>query len=197
MKIIYYKSLIKDDLGLTPAERIVYCFIVSQSLLQFDGIFEKDGAELNPDMLDFIEEEEGGWVELPTNFYDSNDYLCCGRRIAKHTGVPLSAVQYSIKHLRARGLLNVKEAKVYMGDLWKGGFFELLVGKQKKLRGELLIFHSWLYENTKIVNHVLAASIDRIADNYGKTHGAIRDLIHRLTLLGLTERREDGKLLVK
>ena len=197
MKIIYYKRLIADKFGLTASERIVYSFMLSRAILSIDDIFWSDGETINVDVLEECTNMNDGYIDLQDDWFDKFSKPCCINKISRLTNIAPSAVLYSFRTLDSKRLIRLERKEIYLGDIWRGGYFELLMDKHKKLRGELLIFYSWIYDNSKIVKHCLNTSVERIAEKFNTNKPAMRDLIHRLHRLGLAERLEDGKLLIK
>lgn len=194
-KIPFYKSLIDDNMGLTPNEQIVYCFIVSRCILAIDGVF--DCGTFNFEKVDYIISSNNGFLNLPLDWYDENGNMCCGRKIAKLSNVTNTAVSYSLNTLKEKHLIDSETKSIFVSDIWKSGYFELFVHKHPKLKGQLLIFYSWIYDNSKLVNHASSRTCINIAKKFNTSKVAMRDLIHRLHGLGLAERLHDGKLLIK
>lgn len=74
------------------------------------------------------------------------------------------------------------------------GFFNLV--ESKILKGELLIFYSWLLDLKKD-KHAIYAKREKIASMYNKPLEYIRDYLQRLKKLGLIERGKNLELIVK
>jgi len=194
MKIIYYKQFITDRNDLSAAERIVFSFLISQSILNYESAFGYDGKKLSDDMICEILEERMGWCDLPNFFYDRKNNFCYGKKISKFTNVPLSATQYSLQTLQQKGYLDIDGKVIKVGEFIPRGYFELLTNKEHTLRGELRIFYSWLCDYFKLCGGYICANASAIAKSYNTTKENVKIMIHRLKSLNLLERDDDGKL---
>ena len=72
------------------------------------------------------------------------------------------------------------------------GYFELI--KNEHLKGDLLIFYSYLLDKSKRYGYCIDPYTYKLAEETGKTETAITKLLNRLYRLGLAERLENGKL---
>lgn len=79
-------------------------------------------------------------------------------------------------------------------EIVRRGYFELY--HTDILKGELLIFYSYLADKARQYGGLIDTYKDRIANDLGKTKVSVTKLLNRLYKLGLAERREDGSLFI-
>lgn len=105
-----------------------------------------------------------------------------------------SAISLAYHGLTVKGIIELNANAINLNDLPSSGYFELLA--DSGLKGELLIFYSWLKNLSK--NNPIVSSMKRLADMYGNAPMAnIRDYLFRLRKKGLIERDERNNLIVK
>ena len=183
MKSVYYKHLIVERMGFSAAERIVLSQLVYLSLCDIDGIWDKEDGR-----FDFCElENYPNNFPLPGYMYDSHSNFAYGNKISKATNVSQTIVAKAIRKL----ILEEKEIKHY--NIYDNGYFELQV--ESGLRGELLIFYSWLKDTFK--KNIIFCNRKKIAEMYHVEMKDIRDYISRLKSLGFVERDNDDNLIIK
>lgn len=179
MKVIYYKGLIADDMGLTPTERILYSFLLNKSINTTDGVYNEYGEFDGSTLSDY------DMLELPTLHQNE---------LSKKTNVmSQGAISLAYKGLEKKGFIDLRFGTILHNGLFAKGYFTLFV--DSGLRGELLIFYSWLRNLSK--GNPIISSMSRIAELYHVPMANVRDYFHRLREKDLLERNEFGNLIVK
>lgn len=189
MKRVYFKRLLVDRMGLKASERIVYSFLVYQSICDIEDVWDKETGKFDKfALLDY-----GDSFQLP-DFYFNNKVFNYGAKIANFTGVSQPTVSRAIRKLSDIGLIDLKNHFIIHNYIYKDGFFPLV--EKKELSGELLIFYSWLYYLKKDGMYIFA-SRRKLAKYYHVELEYVRDYIARLHKLNLVERDDFGKLIIK
>lgn len=127
------------------------------------------------------------------SFYSQNQPID-KTKIAKKLGLTRQNVTTSIKKLQVLGFCD-DNGTIYnktMENIVEHGYFEL-VG-QEKLKGELLIFYSYLLQKSKRYRYCIDTYKCKLAEELGKTTTAITKLLNRLYKLDLAKRLDNGKL---
>lgn len=175
--IIFYRALLNDRRGLTANDLIYYSFLVSKSIAIIDGVFSVDG-KLNVDVMN----------ELISNapFQMMATYTI--DEVSKYTGISKSSVSLCKRHLIDAGMIKGELIKISL-DIINGGYFPLLA--MDKLKGELLIFYSFLKSVSANYKYIINLSKYNIAVNYGWSDKnlSIRQLIFRLKSMGMISKR--------
>ena len=175
--IIFYRALLNDRRGLTANDLIYYSFLVSKSIAIIDGVFSVDG-KLNVDVMN----------ELISN--DPFQFMATFTidEVSKNTGISKSAVSLCKKRLIDAGLMKGELIKI-TSDIVNGGYFPLLA--MDRLKGELLIFYSFLKSVSANYKYIINLSKYNIAVNYGWSDKnlSIRQLIFRLKSMGMISKR--------
>jgi hypothetical protein len=182
MKIIFYRTLLKRAKNISPSERILYSFLVSKCISRTDSAFSQDGSEINLDNIYETIEDGNNRIELCELSH---------RRIALEIQQDRKTVICGLKHLKELG---------YIGDNWiyvnneliEHGYFEL--HHAEVLKGELLIFYSFLLDKSKEYGYCIDTYKSRLAESFDKSVVAITKLLHRLYEIGLAKRLENGEL---
>lgn len=183
MKVIYYRALIKGTNKLTPDEKILYSFLVSKSITDCNDLFNSDGLTINKDAL-----------------YDCDDYIELKEMNNSKISRELGITRQSIINAKQKLLDNYYiifgkhgNAKIFAPQrLFVHGYFELQgIGK---LRGDLLVFYSYLLDKSKKYNYCIDTFKYRLAEDLGKTKVSITKLLNRLYEKGYAERLKDGRL---
>ena len=183
MKIVFYKSLLKGAPHLTPTERIIYSFLVSKSITYIDEVFDKDGLCLNMSDLDDILSTDEYIGLYPISFTRLSDELNISLRISF----------YSLKRLRDCNY--IKGNSIYVNkSLIESGYFEL--SDDKRLKGELLIFYSYLKHKAERYGGYIDTFRYKLAEEMGSTKIAVTKLLNRLYKLSLAKRLENNKLMI-
>lgn len=185
MKIVFYRTLLKRARNLTPNERILYSFLAAKSITRLEQVFDVDGEKINEENLKDIIREGKERCEL------------CEINNSK-----LARELHQTRKTIIEGKKHLKEHK-YIGNNWiyiseellEHGYFELV--NADKLRGELLIFYSYLLNKAKKYEYRIDTYKYKIAEQIGKSEIAVTDMLNRLYRKGLAERMKDGKLLIK
>lgn len=177
MKIIFYRALLNDRRGLTANDLIYYSFLVSKSIAIIDGVFSVDG-KLNVDVMN----------ELIGNAPFQMMATFTIDEVSKNTGISKSAVSLCKKRLIDSGLIKGELIKI-TSDIVNGGYFPLLA--MDKLKGEPLIFYSFLKSVSANYKYIINLSKYNIAVNYGWSDKnlSIRQLIFRLKSMGMISKR--------
>ena len=187
MKNVYYKRLLADRFGLSASERIVYSFLVYQSLCNLDDVWDSEGkCDIE------IIKEYGDSFPLPFFMFDDFSKFCYGVTISRNTMVSQSTVSRAINKLITYGIINIDKQTINHNYLYENGFFDL----KGDLKGELLIFYSFLLD-IKGDGNVIFANREKIASIYHVEMKDIRDYLQRLKKLGLIERDNNNKLIIK
>lgn len=183
MKKVFYKSLLRGAPHLTPTERIIYSFLVSKSITYMDEVFDKYGLCLNmSDLDDILSTNE--YIDLyPINF----------RRLSHELNISLRNIAYGIEKLRKNNY--IKDNSIYVNKLLiESGYFEL--SDDKRLKGELLIFYSYLKHKAEKYGGCIDTFRYKLAEEIGSTKIAVTKLINRLYKLSLAKRLENNKLMI-
>ena len=175
--IIFYRALLNDRRGLTANDLIYYSFLVSKSIAIIDGVFSVDG-KLNVDVMN----------ELIGNAPFQMMATFTIDEVSKNTGISKSAVSLCKKRLIDSGLIKGELIKI-TSDIVNGGYFPLLA--MDKLKGELLIFYSFLKSVSANYKYIINLSKYNIAVNYGLVDKSlsIKQLVFRLKNMGLIAKR--------
>lgn len=151
---------------LTVNDKIIYSFIVYKSY--FDNkTQDKDGYVLMREI--------------------SYSY------IQKSFGICKSCIVASMKKLRSFGF--VKDGKIKISGLIGSGYFKLY-DTNPRIKGELLIFYSYIKHKSNYFGGCIDTLKFRLAEELYTTKTAITKLLNRLYRLGLAERLPNGKLKV-
>ena len=177
MRLIYYKGLIAYESELTSTERILYSFLLNKSVN--NEAFDTDGRYCE-DTFDVFDE-----FDLPTfNQYDFAE---------KTKIVSQGSLSLAYRGLIDKGIIDVNRGIIKHNDIARKGYFVLCV--ESKLKGELLIFYSWLKNLSK--GCPIVATMQRLGTMYNVSMNVIRDYLHRLSGKGLIERDNKGNLIIK
>ena len=175
--IIFYRALLNDRRGLTANDLIYYSFLVSKSIAIIDGVFSVDG-KLNVDVMN----------ELISNAPFQFMATFTIDEVSKNTGISKSAVSLCKKRLIDAGLMKGELIKI-TSDIVNGGYFPLLA--MGRLKGELLIFYSFLKSVSANYKYIINLNKYNIAVNYGWTDKSlsIKQLVFRLKNMGLIAKK--------
>lgn len=175
--IIFYRALLNDRRGLTANDLIYYSFLVSKSIAIIDGVFSVDG-KLNVDVMN----------ELIGNAPFQMMSTFTIDEVSKYTGISKSSVSLCKRHLIDAGMIKGELIKI-SPDIINSGYFPLLA--MDKLKGELLIFYSFLKSVSANYKYIINLSKYNIAVNYGWSDKnlSIRQLIFRLKSIGMISKR--------
>ena len=183
MKKVFYKSLLRGALHLTPTERIVYSFLVSKSITYIDEVFDKDGLCLNMSDLDDILSTDN-YIDL---------YHISSKRLSNELNISPRNLFYSLKRLRENNY--IKDNSIYVNkELIESGYF--LLSDDKRLSGELLIFYSYLKHKAERYGGYIDTFRYKLAEEIGSTKIAVTKLLNRLYKLSLAKRLENNKLMI-
>lgn len=190
MKIVYYRALLHTLNELSPNEKILYSFLVAKSITNIDEIFDTDGQTINHDaLLQYLDDNENA-ITLK---YFSNSFLSRELHFSRQGIISCMAT------LRSTGLITLdsysEECIITTKEIIEGGYFEL--HNMERLTGDCLVFYSYLYDKARFHDWVVDTMKYKLADDFCKTKIAITKLLNRLYRLGLAERLQDGKLLIK
>jgi len=190
MKNVYYKRLIADRQCLNATERIVFSFLVYCSICDLDDVWDKETGTYDKYAL----EEYGDTFPLPNYMFDFEGIFCYGNKISKQTGVSQPSVSRAINKLHDMGIVYDNNTIKHC-DIYVNGFFTL--DNKSGLKNELLIFYSWL-KNLRGNDKFIFSTRKRLSEMYGYIgEKNIRDYLQRLKKLGLVERDEYKRLIIK
>ena len=177
MKIIFYRALLNDRNGLSANELIYYSFLVSKSIGLIGGVFDVDG-NLNVDVLNEMV-SDSPFQMMATYTIDE---------VSKYKGISKSSVSLCKRHLIDACMIKGELIKI-SPDIINSGYFPLLA--MDKLKGELLIFYSFLKSVSANYKYIINLSKYNIAVNYGWSDKnlSIRQLIFRLKSMGMISKR--------
>ena len=185
MKIVFYRKLLDVNDCITQSEKILYSFLVSKSIERLDCIFFTDGTEIAFDNLCVYLEENKNMIDI----CDINH-----SKIARELHQTRKTVIESFKHLKELKLINDKFIFLTK-ELFSGGYFELK--RLDILKGDLLIFYSFLKDKSARYGYCIDTFKAKIGEQMGKSKIAVTKLLNRLYDIGLAERLDNGKLLIK
>ena len=175
--IIFYRALLNDRRGLTANDLIYYSFLVSKSIAIIDGVFSIDG-KLNVDVMNELI-GNAPFQMMATYTIDE---------VSKYTGISKSSVSLCKRHLIDAGMIKGELIKI-SPDIINSGYFPLLA--MDKLKGELLIFYSFLKSVSANYKYIINLNKYNIAVNYGWTDKSlsVKQLVFRLKSMGLIAKR--------
>ena len=181
MKIIFYKSLLQDRLGLTPTERICYSYLVSKSFLDMSDSFEFDGL-VNVTSTGIM--NDGEYIPMrKTPIQKMADDLKVSKRV----------ISYALKKLSECKFID-NDMILVQGGLTTHGYFQLDLNTG--LTGELLIFYSYLKDVSKTYNGEINTRKFVIEERMNTTKIAVKKLLLKLYARGLAEKIEKYKLTI-
>lgn len=114
--------------------------------------------------------------------------------IAKALCLSRRTVLSTMNRLESIGICDKNKRVIIKNDFTTRGYFELV--KKDKLKGDLLIFYSYLLEKSKRYGYSIDTYKYKLAEEFGKTQIAITKLLNRLYKVGLASRLPNGKLLI-
>ena len=189
-KVILYKSFLYDRRNLSADECIVYSYLVYSCISECSEAWDKDSGDFD----DYSLKENGGMIEIPISLINiRNNSIHCSR-IAESLGVNKSTISRALQKLETKDYIYSNEQRVLCDGIYDNGYFELKM--DSGLKGELLIFYSWLLDLKKD-KPAIYAKREKIASMYNKPLEYIRDYLQRLRKLGLIERGKNLELIIK
>lgn len=182
MKFMFYQELL-DETSYTPNEKIIYSFLIYKSIPLIDCAFTSDGTELDyNEILSTLE-----WDNVVAMYSISQ------RRLADVLGVANKSVFNALKTLTYYGDINQEEGLIRINPkVIQGKYFPLLT--ESGLKGELLIFYSYLRNKSEYFGGVIDTFKYKIAEEFRTTKIAVTNMLNRLYRKGFAERLENGKL---
>lgn len=183
MKVIFYKTLLASNEELSPAEKIVYSFLVSKSVLCLDDIFDTDGKHINVDDSLCLDDDDC-YIDI---FRINN----C--RLSAILGITRRTIITCYEHLTYYGLVDGNKILVNK-QMLRGGYFELLI--ENKLSCELLIFYSYIKDRANSKNGILYSNRLKLSEDYNTSMMAITKLTCRLYKLNLIKKIGHNKIAV-
>lgn len=189
MKVIFYRTLLKQAKELTPNERILYSFLVSKSLSQGGWAFEKKNGKLDKEAISFALHKIGNFIPI-CNINHS--------MMARELHVSRINVLNGIKSLEKYGY--IKQFDGYQGvylnwELLNNGYFEL--HRLGEVNGMLAIFYAYIADKGSRHDYNIDTWKVQMARDLDTTFVAITNLLNRLYRLDLAKRLDNGRLLVK
>ena len=183
-KVLFYKCLINERFGLSADECILYSYLVYQSISGYEDVWDKESGKFD----DYSIKECNGWVSIPQTLYSHKYGNINCQKIANFLGISRVSVWRMIKKFVNIGIIDNIQGNINTKYIYVNGFFELQTST--KLKGELLIFFSWLMD-LKGCSPAIYAKRKKLACMYHSTFSNIRDYMHRLNKLGLVKRDEN------
>lgn len=185
MKNMFYHELL-DETSYTSNERIIYSFLIYKSIPMIDCAFTSDGAEL--DYNEVISSLESNNVV--------SMYRISQRKLADVLGIANKSVFNALKSLSFHNDINLKEGLIRINPkIVQGKRFPLII--ESGLKGELLIFYSYLKNKSEYFGGVIDTFKYKIAEEFRTTKIAVTNMLNRLYRKGFAERTENNKLLIK
>lgn len=189
MKVIFYRTLLKQAKELTPNERILYSFLVSKSLSQGGWAFEKKNGKLDKEAISFALHKIGNFIPI-CNINHS--------MLARELHVSRINVLNGIKSLEKYGY--IKQFDDYQGvylnwELLNNGYFEM--HRLGEVNGMLAIFYAYIADKGSRHDYNIDTWKVQMARDLDTTFVAITNLLNRLYRLKLAKRLDNGRLLVK
>lgn len=185
MKIVFYRALLKRAMNISPCERILYSFLVSKSILRLDDIYDNEGFSLNKEELE---------IQLRTNGNAINICELNHSKIARELNMTRKTIIEGMKTLKKLGYISDKRICVDE-ELIKRGYFVL--EHVDVLKGDLLIFYSYLRDKSSDYGYCIDTCKEKLAIQVGKTKTAVTKLLNKLYAVGLAQRLNNDKLLIK
>ena len=186
MKNVFYNRLIAEKHDLSADERIVYSFLVYNAICNCEDVWDKSTGKFVDDYLN-----ENDFLELPYNSFNEGKFACTD--VAKFLNIGKATASRTFRKFEFLGIIDKNRKIIYHNNIFKEGYFDLNDGK---LKGELLVFYSWL-KDLKGTNQYIYANRNKLAELYHVKMSDVRWYLHRLKELDLVERQDDGKLLIK
>lgn len=182
MKTVFYKELLHYD-ELNANDKIVYSFLIYKSITIIDCVFTTDGECLDLDILnDAI--SYGEKIDL---------YKISFRKLSVELNITLQTAYSSVQRLKSLSLID-DELIVVPKSIINGSYFD--IDTDMEIKGELLIFYSFLKNKANYFGGYIDSFKYRIAYEMGITKIAVTKLLNRLYKLKLAERMPNGKLKV-
>ena len=178
-KLVFYKRLLVDDVGLTPTEKMLYSYLVNVAISQTDDVFDKEDGSYCSSVLDELET-----LDLPPLYQNE---------IARQFKVfSQGAISLAYKGLKAKHIIDETSQSIQLNKLHSCGYFTIDV--ECGLRGELLIFYSWLKDLGKGGN--ILATMEKLSSMYNVRLTNIRDYLFRLRSKNYIMRNEKGNIVL-
>lgn len=189
-RLIYYKWLFAYRQQQSASERIVYSFLVYNAICERDDVWDKETGKYNQDVMQSIDD----YIQIPIYFLNERHEVKVNA-LAKQLGLGKATISRIIEKFKTNGI--ILHGKYIRHDrIYKDGYFTL--STNEKLNGELLIFYSWLLDLTKEKEtKAIYSSMIRLGELYNGKMEEIRDYLQRLKKLGLVERDEYKRLILK
>lgn len=189
-RLIYYKRLFAYRQRQSASERIVYSFLVYNAICEMDDVWDKETGKYNQDVMQSIDD----YIQIPIYFLNERHEVKVNA-LAKQLGLGKATISRIIERFKTNGIISHGRYIRHDG-IYKDGYFTL--STNEKLSGELLIFYSWLLDLTKEKEtKAIYSSMIRLGELYNGKMEEIRDYLQRLKKLGLVERDEYKRLILK
>lgn len=192
MKLVYYKHLLGEKYGLSANERIAYSNIVYQALYNVGSdVFDPETGEFDC-YSDLLQED---WIEIPLYYFNGSRHCSA---IARDMMLSKSDATRFFTSMELRGWMDTRTGEIMHNKMFLGGYFTLLT--DTGLRGELLIFYSWLKDIAKKTNTIFASD-NKLAqmlngDDYKKQLTTVYNNIFKLKTKGYIDKDKDGHLIL-
>jgi Mn-dependent DtxR family transcriptional regulator len=189
-RLIYYKRLFAYRRQQSASERIVYSFLVYNAICERDDVWDKETGKYNQDVVQSFDD----YLQIPIYFLNERHEVKVNA-LAKQLGLGKATISRIIEKFKTNGII-LHGRYIRHDGIFKDGYFTL--STNEKLRGELLIFYSWLLDLTKEKEtKAIYSSMIRLGELYNGKMEEIRDYLQRLKKLGLVERDEHKRLILK
>lgn len=178
-KLVFYKRLLFDDVGLTPTEKMLYSYLVNVAISQTDDVFDKEDGSYCSIVLDELET-----LDLPPLYQNE---------ITRQFKVfSQGAISLAYNGLKEKHIIDETSQSIQLNKLHSFGYFTIDV--DCGLRGELLIFYSWLKDLGKGGN--ILATMEKLSSMYNVRLTNIRDYLFRLRSKNYIMRNEKGNIVL-
>ena len=178
-KLVFYKRLLVDDVDLTPTEKMLYSYLVNVAISQTDDVFDKEDGSYCSIVLDELET-----LDLPPLYQNE---------ITRQFKVfSQGAISLAYKGLKAKRIIDETSQSIQLNKLHSCGYFTIDV--DCGLRGELLIFYSWLKDLGN--GGSILATMEKLSSMYNVRLTNIRDYLFRLRSKNYITRNEKGNIVL-
>ena len=179
MYYVFYRNLLSDPKleMLTPNQKIVYSYAISQAIIKITDLFNKDGEGIDMSYFDF--------AECHNNVIALDFEVKNWGKLANDLGISRRSMTDIKTSLSTYGF--VDDNRVYFDrDILSSGYFRLICGCG--LSKMLLILYSWLYEKSKSFAFTVDTYEGHIAKQFNISLSNIENMMSRLSQKGYVTR---------
>lgn len=178
-RYVFYRNLLSDPKleMLTPNQKIVYSYAISQAIIKITDLFNKDGEGIDMSYFDF--------AECNNNVIALDFEVKNWGKLANDLGISRRSMTDIKTSLSTYGF--VADNRVYFDrDILSSGYFRLICGCG--LSKMLLILYSWLYEKSKSFDFTVDTYEWHIAKQFNISLSNIENMMSRLSQKGYVTR---------